>query len=140
MAPPQTYAKLSKKIESIELREIPMTTITLYHNPRCSKSRQALQLLQENGIEPNIIEYLKTPPNKNELEQLLSQLGLTARELMRKKEAPYKELDLNNNNLSEAKLIQAIMHNPILIERPIASNGKHAIIGRPPENILELIK
>lgn len=113
--------------------------VTIYHNPRCSKSRQTLSLLQEKGIEPEIIEYLSTPPTPVELKEIINKLGISARELMRNKEDAYKENGLDNNNLDEDELINVMIENPVLIERPIVlSNGK-AAIGRPPENILEII-
>jgi len=114
-------------------------SVTIYHNPRCSKSRQTLQLLTEKGISPIIIEYLKAPPSFEELERILGLLGLEPRELMRKGEAVYKELGLANAGLDRKALIQALVDNPILIERPIViANGK-AAIGRPPENILGIL-
>ena len=115
--------------------------VTIYHNPRCSKSRETLTLLKSNGIEPQVVLYLDTPPDADTLRALLSQLGMTsARELMRQKEELYKELGLADSALSEAALIQAMVDNPKLIERPIVvANGK-ARIGRPPEQVLEIVK
>ncbi len=113
-------------------------SVKIYHNPRCSKSRQTLALLKENGIEPKIIEYLKTPPSIDEIRNLLEILGIEARQLMRTGEGIYKELGLKSEN-SESKLIQAMANNPKLIERPIVVNGKKAVIGRPPENVLKII-
>jgi arsenate reductase len=114
-------------------------TVTIYHNPRCSKSRAALELLRSQGIEPTIIEYLKTPPSAAELDAILGQLGLEPRELMRKGEAPYKEAGLDNPSLDRSALIDAMVAHPVLIERPIVlANGK-AAIGRPPENILAIL-
>jgi len=114
-------------------------TITLYHNPRCGKSRQTLQLLTGKGITPTIVEYLKTPPTFEELERILGLLGLEPRELMRKGEVVYKELGLADTALDRKALIQAMVDNPILIERPIViANGK-AAIGRPPEKALEIL-
>jgi arsenate reductase len=112
--------------------------VTIYHNPRCSKSRQTLALLAERGVEPVIIEYLSTPPDRDTLKKLLGLLGLDARALMRTKEAIYKELNLAAVD-SNDKLIDAMVANPILIERPIVVNGDRAAIGRPPENILEIL-
>ena len=113
--------------------------VTIYHNPRCSKSRQTLQLLDEQGIEPNIIEYLNTPLSADELKQTLDSLGLRPRDLMRKGEAVYKETGLDDESLSDDQLIAAMLANPILIERPIVlANGK-ARIGRPPESVLEIL-
>jgi len=112
---------------------------TIYHNPRCSKSRQTLQLLKDNEIDPVVIEYLQSPPSAPELEQILTRLGIEPRDLMRKKEAPYKENNLNDPALSRTDLIAAMIEHPILIERPIViANGK-AAVGRPPENVLEII-
>ncbi len=114
-------------------------TITIYHNPRCSKSRQTLELLRGKGLEPQIIEYLKNPPDKNAMTEILALLGLTPGELMRKKEAPYKENNLDSPELSDAQLLEALLKHPVLIERPIVlANGK-AALGRPPENVLDII-
>ena len=114
-------------------------TTTIYHNPKCSKSRQTLELLKARGIEPTIVEYLKTPPSIAELKQLLSQLGLEPRALMRTKEAPYKELDLGSADKSPDVLIRAMHENPVLIERPIVVSGDKAALGRPPEAVLEIL-
>jgi arsenate reductase len=113
--------------------------VTLYHNPRCSKSREALNLLREQGLEPEIILYLENPPNAKALKTLLGKLGISARELLRKGEDAYKDLNLADDKLSEATLIKAMVENPKLIERPIAINGDKAMIGRPPENVLQII-
>lgn len=113
--------------------------VTIYHNPRCSKSRQALALLREKGVEPRIVEYLRTPPDAETLKGILERLGMAPRDLMRRKEAPYKELDLDNRGLDDAALIQAMVDNPILIERPIILKGEKAVIGRPPEKALEIL-
>jgi arsenate reductase len=111
----------------------------MYHNPRCSKSRQTLALLNDKGIEPDIIEYLKTPPDSGQIKKILKLLGLSPRELMRTKEDLYKEKNLNDETLSDDKLIATMIENPVLIERPIVlANGK-AAIGRPPENVLDII-
>ena len=114
--------------------------VTLYHNPRCSKSREALNLLREQGLEPEVILYLETPPNAKTLKAILGKLGISARELLRKGEDAYKELNLADETLSEAALIKAMVENPKLIERPIAINGDKAVIGRPPENVLQVTK
>ncbi|WP_282604252.1 arsenate reductase (glutaredoxin) [Pelagibius sp. Alg239-R121] len=113
--------------------------VTIYHNPRCSKSRQTLALLQGEGLEPEIVEYLKTPPTAKTLSQLLEQLGLEPRELMRRKEAIYKELKLDDPDLTRDALIAAMVENPILIERPIVSSGTKAALGRPPEAVLDIL-
>ena len=116
-----------------------MSEPTLYHNPRCSKSRQTLALLEERGLKPRIIRYLETPPDAETLEGLLNLLELEPRQLMRAKEAPYNDLDLANPALSRAALIDAMVANPILIERPIVvANGK-AAVGRPPESVLDIL-
>jgi len=116
-----------------------MPNVTIYHNPYCSKSRQTLALLEDRNIQPNIIEYLRTPPSVNELKTILKQLGMTARALMRTKESLYQEENLNNPDLSEDELIQAMVDNPILIERPIVMVNDKAAIGRPPERVLEIL-
>ncbi len=113
--------------------------ITIYHNPRCSKSRATLALLRERGIEPRIVEYLKTPPDTATLRHLLDLLGLGPRELMRRKETVYKKLNLDDPELDDEALIRAMAENPILIERPIVVNGERAAIGRPPEKVLEIL-
>ena len=113
--------------------------VTIYHNPRCTKSRQTLELLKARGIEPEIIEYLKTPPGKSRLKDILKMLKLEPRELMRKNEDEYKKAKLDNPKLSKDDLIAAMVKHPILIERPIVvANGK-AAIGRPPEKVLEIL-
>lgn len=114
--------------------------ITLYHNPRCSKSREALALLEAQGHTPDIVLYLQTPPTAATLKSLLKALGIPARELLRSKEAEYSELGLDDPGLGETALIAAMVAHPRLIERPIAVLGKRAVIGRPPEKILELLK
>jgi len=113
--------------------------VTLYHNPRCSKSREALNLLREQGLEPEIILYLETPPTAKTLKALLASLGLGARDLLRKGEDVYKELNLADETLSDAVLIKAMVEHPKLIERPIAINGNKAVIGRPPENVKTIL-
>lgn len=111
----------------------------LYHNPRCSKSRQTLELLRAQGLEPEIVEYLKTPPTAAELEQILSLLGKEPRELMRTGEAEYKELGLDDPALERDALIQAMVDHPRLIERPILLTNRKAAVGRPPERVLEIL-
>mgnify|MGYP000987149288 FL=1 len=114
--------------------------VKIYHNPRCSKSRETLSLLKANGVEPEVVLYLETPPDVQGIKQLQQMLGMnSARELMRQKEDLYKSLNLADSQLTEAQLIQAMVENPKLIERPIVvSNGK-ARIGRPPEQVLEIV-
>ncbi len=114
-------------------------TVTILHNPRCSKSRQALQLLKDRGIEPRIVEYLKVPPDAAELGRILELLELAPRDLMRRKEAVYKQLGLDDQALGREDLIAAMAENPILIERPIVLAGGKAALGRPPENVLSIL-
>lgn len=114
-------------------------SITIYHNPRCSKSRETLKLLQEKGIEPNVREYLKDVPSAEELQTVLKALGISARELLRTKEAEYKEAGLNDTSLDDDAIIDAMTRFPKLIERPIVINGDQARIGRPPESVLEIL-
>ncbi|MFL1514919.1 arsenate reductase (glutaredoxin) [Pseudomonas prosekii] len=116
-----------------------MTDLTLYHNPRCSKSRGALELLEARGLTPNVVRYLETPLNAAQLQGLLNKLGITARELLRTGEDEYKTLNLADATLTEAQLIAAIAAHPKLMERPILEVGDKAVIGRPPENVLELL-
>lgn len=114
-------------------------TITIYHNPRCSKSRQTLALLQDRGLQLDIVEYLKTPPNADELRRILAMLQYQPRQLMRQAEDIYKELKLDDPALGEAELIQAMVDHPKLIERPVVVNGDRAAIGRPPEQVVEIL-
>lgn len=114
-------------------------SVTIYHNPRCSKSRQTLELLSEKSVDTNIVEYLKTPPTSAELAQILDKLGLQPRQLMRKNEAEYKASGADNETLSQQQLIDIMIANPKLIERPIVINGDKATIGRPPVNVLDII-
>lgn len=116
-----------------------MTHVSIIHNPRCSKSRQTLALLEEQGCEIQVVEYLKSPLLKSEIESLLVKLSLSARELMRTKETEYKEQNLSDPSLSEAQLIQAIVDTPKLLERPIVLANDKAAIGRPPENVLAIL-
>ncbi len=113
--------------------------ISIYHNPRCSKSRQALALLEASDVPLNIILYLDTPPSFEDLEGILRKLGITARELLRKTESAYKENNLSDNTKTESELIETMTSYPKLIERPIITNGDKAVIGRPPEIALEII-
>lgn len=111
----------------------------IYHNPRCSKSRDTLSLLKANGIDPEIVLYLETPPDAATLKSILHMLGaVSARDLMRQKEALYSSLNLDDSHLSEDDLILAMVNNPILIERPIVVYQNQARIGRPPEQVLEI--
>jgi arsenate reductase len=112
--------------------------IKIFHNPMCSKSRQALQLLRENGIDPVVIEYLNGPPTTSEISVLIDQLGIEAHDLLRSKEDEYKEANLSRDS-SRDEIIEAIAANPILLERPVVVNGDKAAIGRPPENVLEIL-
>ena len=114
-------------------------SVTIFHNPRCSKSRQTLSLIQDKNIDINIIEYLKTPPDISQLKQILKHLGYEPRQLMRKSEQIYKDLDLGNENKTAEDLIIAMTQNPILIERPIVLSGEKAAIGRPPESVLNIL-
>jgi arsenate reductase len=113
--------------------------LQLYHNPRCSKSRQALALLEERGYTPEIIEYLKTPPDLDTLKQLLASLQLKPRDILRKKEKEYSDLGLDDETLSDDQILQAIIKAPKLLERPILVRGDRAAIGRPTENLLPLL-
>ena len=111
---------------------------TIYHNPRCSKSRDSLALLRQHGIEPNVVLYLDTPPDADTLRQLLRQLAIPARQLLRDHEPPYLALGLATVT-DDAALLAAINEHPVLLQRPIISNGRRAVIGRPPENLLPLL-
>lgn len=111
----------------------------IYHNPRCSKSRQTLALLEEHGVTPEIVLYLESPPSLTDIKSLLSKLSLSARELLRKGEQAYKDLNLVDQSLSDSALIKAMQAHPKLIERPIVVKGARAVLGRPPENVLALL-
>lgn len=113
-------------------------TITLYHNPRCSKSRSALALLQEKGIEPEVVEYLKTPPTRTELAAIVNKLGVKPEAIVRTGEEVYKE-QFKGKAMTDAQWLDALAANPILIERPIAVKGERAELGRPPVNVLKLV-
>lgn len=113
--------------------------VKIYHNPRCSKSRQTLEIIRNAGIEPQIIEYLKTPPTAAEIESLLTALALAPQEIMRRGEEIFKTLDLARPDISRAKLLAAIASHPVLIERPIVVTGKGARICRPPEIVHEIL-
>ena len=114
-------------------------SITIYHNPKCSKSRQTLELLVKRGIKPVINEYLKIPPTAGKIKEILKKLGCAPRDLMRKKEDAYTEHNLNNPSLSGDDLIEFMIKHPILIERPIVLANEKAAIGRPPEQVLEIL-
>jgi arsenate reductase len=114
-------------------------SVTIYHNPRCSKSRKTLELLEQHQQSPQVIEYLKTPPDAETLKQLLVKLGISARELLRSKEDEYEIAGLDDLTLSEDAIIAAMIKYPKLIERPIVVSGNKAILGRPPEKVLDLI-
>jgi len=113
--------------------------ITIYHNPRCSKSRQTLQKIRDAGIEPTVVEYLQKPPTVDELDGILTKLRQEPIDVMRRKEAVFRELGLGSADLVRADAIAAMVQNPILIERPIVVRGDKAVIGRPPENVDELL-
>ena len=115
-----------------------MSDFTIYHNPRCSKSRTTLALLEEKGVQPEVVLYLETEPGEGEIRQLLDKLGITAAQLVRRGEEAYKSAGLGKDS-SEAELIAAMAQHPKLIERPIVVSGDRAVLGRPPENVLDLI-
>jgi len=112
---------------------------TIYHNPRCTKSRLSLDLLRNKGIEPEIVEYLNKPPSTSELKSILTLLGINARAIIRDKEPEYTERVLSDTTLTEDQIIQILVDTPKLIERPIVVHNGKATIGRPPENILEIL-
>lgn len=116
-----------------------MTELTLYHNPRCSKSRGALELLEQRGLNPTVIRYLETPPSATELKQILTRLGISPRQLLRSGEEEYKTLNLTDPSLTDAEIIEAMITHPKLIERPILVAGDVAVVGRPPEKVLEIL-
>jgi arsenate reductase len=115
-------------------------SITIWHNPRCSKSRQTLELLRSKGIEPAIREYLKQPPSKAEVETLIAQVGGDAAALIRDGEPEFKALKMKKADLSKADVAKAIVAHPVLLQRPVVVSGKKAAIGRPPEAVLALLK
>jgi len=115
------------------------TKVTIYHNPKCSTSRKVLGFIKEAGIEPTIIEYLKDPPDEDELKRLLDEMGITARALLRKKEDLYKELGLGGQNVTETQAFEAMLADPILIERPIVEVGKKAVLCRPAEKVYDVL-
>lgn len=115
-----------------------MSEVTLFHNPRCSKSLKALELLRERGIEPAIVEYLKAPPTATQVEVLIQKSGAPAHDFLRTKEAPYRELGLSADSATET-IAKAIADNPVLLERPVLVRGDRAVIARPPERVFELL-
>ena len=114
------------------------SVVTIYHNPRCSKSRRTLEMLRENGVEPNIVEYLKTPPDKAALQEITKMLGVNAEQIVRKGEDTFKQ-NFAGRALSEDQWLEALVRHPVLIERPIVVKGTQAVLGRPPENVLDLL-
>lgn len=116
-----------------------MGAVTIYHNPRCSKSRQTLALLTSRGLSPRIVHYLDAPPDPATLKRLLKMLSMKPRQLLRTHEAPYAELGLDDPNLTDDELIAAMTSHPVLIERPIVEADGRAVIGRPPENVLQIV-
>jgi arsenate reductase len=114
-------------------------TVTIYHNPRCSKSRATLALLEARGVKPKIVDYLKSPPSAAELKAILRKLGLTPRDILRTGETVYAELGLEDRELDDDALVALMVKNPILIERPIVVAGNKAAVGRPPENVLAIL-
>lgn len=115
-------------------------TVTIWHNPRCSKSRQTLELLKSKGVEPKVREYLKEPPSKAEIERLIDQVGGDPRELIRDGEAEFKTLKLRKADLAKTDIVKAILAHPVLLQRPIVLKGARGAIGRPPEAVLPLLK
>lgn len=113
--------------------------VTIYHNPRCSKSRETLRILKERGVEPTVVEYLATPPAASEIRKILGLLKMKPRDIIRKNEDPYKHLGLENPKVKDAMLIQAMAKHPILIQRPIVVSGAKAVVARPPETVLKIL-
>jgi arsenate reductase len=133
----QRFAQTAALSPLARARYAAAMSVTIYHNPRCGKSRQTLALLRERGLEPKVVEYLETPPSAAELKTILAMLGMSAQELMRKKEAAAAGID--PGKLSEGRLIEAMVRNPIVIERPIVVSGNKAAIGRPPEAVVRIL-
>lgn len=113
--------------------------VTIYHNPRCSKSRKTLELLRERGIAPQIVHYLDDPPDVQTLREITSLLGCPIGQIVRRGEQAFRDLGLDTGNVTDGDLLQAVSENPILLERPVVINGDRAAVGRPPENILQII-
>jgi len=114
-------------------------SVQILHNPRCSKSRQTLALLEENGVTPEVIEYLKTPPSAEQLAEIINKLGVSVRDIIRTKETEYKESGADAQDLSDSEIINILVATPKLIERPIVINNEKAAVGRPPENVLAIL-
>jgi arsenate reductase (glutaredoxin) len=113
--------------------------VTIWHNPRCGTSRRVLEMIRNKGIEPHVVEYLKTPPTAKELKAVLAKLKIAARDLLRKKEPDYRKQGLDDEKLSDAAAIRAMTDNPVLIERPVVLAGRRAVLARPPERVFEVI-
>lgn len=113
--------------------------LVIYHNPRCSKSRETLQLLEDNNVTPEIIDYLENPPTASELSSIIAKLGVDARDLLRTTEQVYRDAELDDNSLTDAEIIEAICEYPALLQRPIVVAGEKAIIGRPPTRVLDIL-
>lgn len=113
--------------------------VTIWHNPRCSTSRRVLEMIRNKGIEPHVVEYLKTPPSAKEIKAVLARLKIGARDLLRKKEPDYRGQGLDDEKISEAALIRAMAETPVLIERPVVLAGRRAVLARPPERVFEVI-
>ena len=113
--------------------------VVIYHNPKCSKSRETLQILQDNNIKPEIIDYLEDPPTTQKLKEIIAMLAVSARDLVRSGESEYKDAGLDDDRLSDNDIIEAICQNPVLLQRPIVISNNRAIIGRPPGRVLEII-
>jgi arsenate reductase len=111
----------------------------IYHNPRCSKSRETLKILEDNGHSPKIIEYLIQPNSNNQIRSLINMLGIAPRDILRTGEEAYKTLNLADHSISDDDIIEAIRQHPVLLERPIVINGKKAVIGRPPVRVLDIL-
>jgi arsenate reductase len=114
-------------------------TITIYHNPRCTKSRQTLKLIEEQGITPEVVLYLETPPTKSRLKDLIKMLKIKPIDLVRRSEDPAKKAGVGKKNLTDEQLIDLMVKHPVLIERPIVTKGRRAILARPPENVLDIL-
>ena len=114
-------------------------TVTVYHNPRCSKSRAAMEYLEENGIETEVVKYMDSPPDANDIKELLSMLGMTPRDLMRKHEKVFKDAGLDDPTFTDDELIEAMAQCPSLIERPIVVNNGKAVLARPPETVQDIL-